>query len=343
MWVLPPAGEPRLLARTAGGLSGPVVARHAGGAVLARRQPASPGHRARSRARGRGRRRRDAERRKARKDRKVNAILHTGFPIRHWDHELGAESPRLFLVEPGGQPRDLVPDAGVALTEADYSISADAVTVAASWRTRGPGGAFPRGVVLVDVASGERTVLADEPDRERSTPADRPGRLPGRAAVDHQGLVRHAGGVRAADRPGQGRRAAGHRPDRRPLARRVGLVGRLADPLRRRRPARARRGAGRRPGHRHGPPPPRRRRVVLLAVPVAGRPLGLRAALGGRRPAGPGPARHRRRRPAAGAAAHAGAGAGAARPADRGGHRGRRRDACAAGSACRRRATARPR
>ena len=112
----------------------------------------------------------DAERRKARKDRKVNAILHTGFPIRYWDHELGAESPRLFLVEPGGPPRDLVPDAGVALTEADYSISADAVTVAASWRTRGPGGAFPPGVVLVDVASGERTVLADEPDRERSSP-----------------------------------------------------------------------------------------------------------------------------------------------------------------------------
>ncbi len=34
VWVLPPAGEPRVLARTAGGLSGPVVARHAG-AVLA--------------------------------------------------------------------------------------------------------------------------------------------------------------------------------------------------------------------------------------------------------------------------------------------------------------------
>ena len=32
----------------------------------------------------------DAARRRARKDRKVTAILHTGFPIRHWDHELGA-------------------------------------------------------------------------------------------------------------------------------------------------------------------------------------------------------------------------------------------------------------
>ena len=91
LWVLPPAGEPRVLARTAGGLSGPVVARHAG-AVLA----------AGSRLLGNDPEpgadevgERDAERRRARKDRKVNAILHTGFPIRHWDHELGAESPRL--------------------------------------------------------------------------------------------------------------------------------------------------------------------------------------------------------------------------------------------------------
>jgi len=194
VWVLPPAGEPRVLARTAGGLCGPVVARHAGAVVAAGsrltgtqpdRDPArgaadepmqgpsqGPQHGPRNRPEpgpdeiGEA----DAERRKARKDRKVNAILHTGFPIRYWDHELGDESPRLFLVEPGGQPRDLAPDAGVALTEADYSISADAVTVAASWRTRGPGGAYSTGVVLVDVASGERTALADDPDRDRSTP-----------------------------------------------------------------------------------------------------------------------------------------------------------------------------
>ncbi len=166
VWVLPPAGEPRVLARTAGGLSGPVVARHAGAVLAAGSRLTGTDPELAADEGGE----RDAERRRARKDRKVNAILHTGFPIRHWDHELGAESPRLFLVEPGGQPRDLAPDAGVALTEADYSISADAVTVAASWRTRGPGGAFPRGVVLVDVASGERSVTADEPGREQSTP-----------------------------------------------------------------------------------------------------------------------------------------------------------------------------
>ena len=233
VWVLPPAGEPRVLARTAGGLSGPVVARHAGAVVAAGsrltgtqpdRDPArgaadepmqgpsqGPQHGPRNRPEpgpdeiGEA----DAERRKARKDRKVNAILHTGFPIRYWDHELGDESPRLFLVEPGGQPRDLAPDAGVALTEADYSISADAVTVAASWRTRGPGGAYPRGVVLVDVGQRRAHRAGRRPGPGPVHAADRPGRLPGRAAVDHQGLVRHAAGVRAADRAGQGGRAAG--------------------------------------------------------------------------------------------------------------------------------------
>jgi dipeptidyl aminopeptidase/acylaminoacyl peptidase len=186
LWVLPPAGEPRMLARTAGGLSGPAVARHAGavlaaGSRLTGTQP-QPGPRPGPQSGQEpgpqsGREpgpdesaEADAERRKARKDRKVNAILHTGFPIRHWDHELGAESPRLFLVQPGGQPRDLAPDAGFALIEADYSISADAVTVATSWRTRGPAGAYQGAVVLVDVASGERAVLADDPDREHSTP-----------------------------------------------------------------------------------------------------------------------------------------------------------------------------
>ncbi|HVC74272.1 MAG TPA: hypothetical protein VNC85_10910, partial [Mycobacteriales bacterium] len=113
VWVLPPAGEPRLLARIPGGLSGPVVARHAGavlaaGSRLAGTDPRpgqspQPGPQQGPRqvpVDGPERAELgpeldevgdvDAERRKARKDRKVNAILHTGYPIRYWDHELGA-------------------------------------------------------------------------------------------------------------------------------------------------------------------------------------------------------------------------------------------------------------
>jgi dipeptidyl aminopeptidase/acylaminoacyl peptidase len=185
VWVLPPSGEPRVLARTPGGLSAPVVARHTGtvlstGTRLIAPGPAAPssdpggngasGASGEAASAGVSEAERDAQRRKVRKERKVSAILHTGFPIRHWDHELGAESPRLFLVEPGAELRDLVPDAGFALTEVDCSISADAVTVTTSWRTRGPGGEFRRGVVLVDVASGERTELTEEPGRQQSAP-----------------------------------------------------------------------------------------------------------------------------------------------------------------------------
>ena len=36
----------------------------------------------------------DAERRKARKDNKVSAILHSEYPVRYWDAEIGRASCR---------------------------------------------------------------------------------------------------------------------------------------------------------------------------------------------------------------------------------------------------------
>jgi dipeptidyl aminopeptidase/acylaminoacyl peptidase len=158
LWVLPPAGEPRVLARSAGGLSGPVVASQAGTVLLtgSRLTASDAGD--------------DGDRRKTRKDRTISAILHTGMPIRHWDHELGAESPRLFVTGAGDELRDLAPDAGFGLVDAECSISADAVTVATSWRTRRPGGGFRREVVLIDVPSGERTVLTAGEDGQHESP-----------------------------------------------------------------------------------------------------------------------------------------------------------------------------
>jgi dipeptidyl aminopeptidase/acylaminoacyl peptidase len=159
LWVLPAAGEPRVLARNAGGVSGPVVAAAAGtvvagGTRLAGSGPADD----------------DAARRRTRKDRKVSAILNTGVPIRYWDSELGDESPRLLALDEPGGLRDLTPDAGSGLTEPDYTVSADGTTVATTWLERGPGGSFRPGVVLVDVATGERTVLATGGGREHEQP-----------------------------------------------------------------------------------------------------------------------------------------------------------------------------
>ena len=50
----------------------------------------------------------DEKLRKLRKDGKVSAILHTGYPVRFWDHDLGPEAPRLWLVGEGA-PADLTP------------------------------------------------------------------------------------------------------------------------------------------------------------------------------------------------------------------------------------------
>src|SRR6185437_5030236 len=102
LWQLPAAGEPSVLARTPGGVSGPVVAAESGAVLLAASRLVDSTDADD-----------DAERRKDRKDRKINAILHTGMPIRHWDHELGESSPRLLLRPVGGgELVDLTPDAG---------------------------------------------------------------------------------------------------------------------------------------------------------------------------------------------------------------------------------------
>ena len=109
-------GEPHVLARCAGGLSGPVVAAGTGTVLAlgsrliapdtsddpnAPNAPDAPDDGDAS----------DADRRARRRDRRISAILHTGLPIRYWDHELGAESPRLFVADADGAPRDLTPDA----------------------------------------------------------------------------------------------------------------------------------------------------------------------------------------------------------------------------------------
>jgi dipeptidyl aminopeptidase/acylaminoacyl peptidase len=147
LWCLPAAGEPSVLSRRPGGLGGPVVAAGSGDVVLSgsRLTYSSDDD--------------DAARRSTRKDRKISAILHTGMPIRYWDHELGDESPRLLLLGDSSEIRDLAPDATTELLEAGYSISADGSTVAASWRPRRPHGKCPYAVSVIDVPSGKRSVL----------------------------------------------------------------------------------------------------------------------------------------------------------------------------------------
>ncbi|MET0995794.1 MAG: S9 family peptidase, partial [Mycobacterium sp.] len=58
----------------------------------------------------------DRRLRKVRKDNKVSAILHTGYPIRHWDKDLGPGEPHLFGLDlaGGAESVDLTPRPGGA-------------------------------------------------------------------------------------------------------------------------------------------------------------------------------------------------------------------------------------
>lgn len=159
LWMLPACGESTVVARRPGGLGAPVVASESGAVVLSGSRLLFSTDDD------------DAERRKTRKQRKISAILHTGMPIRHWDHELGDESPRLLhLASVADEPNDLAPDAIAELIENDYSISADGSLVATLWRPRLEHGRVLGAVAVIDVASGRRTVVAADEQCQFSAP-----------------------------------------------------------------------------------------------------------------------------------------------------------------------------
>ncbi|MGB8649451.1 MAG: alpha/beta fold hydrolase [Mycobacteriales bacterium] len=115
----------------------------------------------------------DEARRKARKDAKVSAILHAGYPVRYWDRDLGPDAPRLLAADLAEEPltwTDLTPTPGRALDEAGYDLSPDGRTVVTTWRVAEPRGSRRSTVVAVDTTSGERRVLADDPAHEFDTP-----------------------------------------------------------------------------------------------------------------------------------------------------------------------------
>ncbi len=174
LWLLPRDGaEARVVADRAAGLGGVHVARDAdvllvGSDVLPSATDAES----------------DEKLRKDRKDKKVAAILHSGYPVRYWDHDLGPESPHLFTATVGtdvvaplagaADPRltltDLTPDAGSALVEQGSAISPDGRTVVAGWSLPLARGEQRSRLVAIDVASGERRVLVDDPGADLGAP-----------------------------------------------------------------------------------------------------------------------------------------------------------------------------
>lgn len=117
----------------------------------------------------------DRRLREARKDNKITAVLHTGYPIRRWDKDIGLSHPRLFSLGVGGEgPTDLTDSPAGALREAEFDVSADGRFVVTTWQQPAAGAAQRSVLMRIDTATGERTVIADEPDADLWSPAIAP-------------------------------------------------------------------------------------------------------------------------------------------------------------------------
>ena len=113
----------------------------------------------------------DKRLRTLRKDNKISAVVHSGYPVRYWDHDLGPDRPHLLDV---GGPRDLTPQPGDALGEADFDVSSDGTFVVTSWHDPAPGASIRGTVVRIDLATAQRATVADDPDADLEHPTISP-------------------------------------------------------------------------------------------------------------------------------------------------------------------------
>ncbi len=110
--------------------------------------------------------------RKARAEHEVKAILHAGYPVRFWDADLGPGADRMYAVE--GPTEDegmaelrlLTPDSGRALDRAEWTVSPDGTWFLTSWQTPRPRGDVRSAVARVDVATGQRRIVAADDARD---------------------------------------------------------------------------------------------------------------------------------------------------------------------------------
>lgn len=170
LWRLPATGgEAAQVLSPPGGVEAVRTAREADVAVV--RSPLMPS----ARTIAEDRRLRDL-----RKDNKITAILHTGYPIRHWDADLGPGEPHLLAVALtddsacGEDVRDLTAAPVGALRESDFDISSDGRFLVTTWQRPAPGASRHSVLMRIDLDTGERSVVVAEPDADVWSPAISP-------------------------------------------------------------------------------------------------------------------------------------------------------------------------
>jgi len=175
LWLLPPVGEARRVATRPGGIAGVTVAADSGAIVVS--SPTLPASVDLDD---------ESERRKAREDAAVNAVLHESSPVRYWDHDIGPAQLRLFaaaepaaavpgadddapavgseIAEPALVLRDLTPTPERALDEQSFELLPDGSAVIAGWGVPARPGFVLTNLVAIDTTTGEQRVLASEPN-----------------------------------------------------------------------------------------------------------------------------------------------------------------------------------
>jgi dipeptidyl aminopeptidase/acylaminoacyl peptidase len=117
----------------------------------------------------------DRRLRDLRKDNKVTAILHRGYPIRHWDNDLGPAAPHLLALDLDDPvPADLTAQPGGALRDTDFDVSDDGSFVVTSWQRPAPHASRHSVLVRIDIASGDHAVIADDADADLWSPTISP-------------------------------------------------------------------------------------------------------------------------------------------------------------------------
>ena len=113
----------------------------------------------------------DKRLRTLRKDNKVSAVLHTGYPVRYWDHDLGPTARTCSMI---GGPRDSHPAAGRRVAGGRLRRQPRRQLRRHVMADPAPGASIRGTLVRIDLATGERATIADEPDADLEHPAISP-------------------------------------------------------------------------------------------------------------------------------------------------------------------------